>query len=80
VPLLLERTAAALSGQPINESSVRRALVLLTHEISPIDDLRGSAAYKAGLLRHQLIAHLLQLYPSLSLPDLIGTGRARHEA
>lgn len=80
VPLSLERTAAALSGQPINESSVRRALVLLTHEISPIDDLRGSAAYKTGLLRHQLIAHLLQLYPSLSLPDLIGTGRVRHEA
>jgi len=71
VPLLLTRTAATLESQPVTVASVRAALALIADEIAPIDDLRGTARYKAALLRHQLIAHLVRLHPSLSLPELL---------
>ena len=39
------------------------ALNRLAAEIAPIDDVRGSAAYKATLLRHLVLAHLAALCP-----------------
>lgn len=63
VPTLLDRTAAALTGCPLEPAAVRDALAGLAGEIAPIDDVRGSAAYKARLLRHVVLAHLAALYP-----------------
>jgi xanthine dehydrogenase small subunit len=70
-PLLLANTATALNGQPVTEAAVLAALAALPRDIAPINDLRGGAGYKAALLRHQIIDHLVSLYPSLSLPALL---------
>lgn len=64
-PLCLHRTAAALSGQPLTATTLHAAIAIMNTEISPIDDVRGSAHYKRRLLRHLLLDHLQALYPTL---------------
>jgi aerobic carbon-monoxide dehydrogenase medium subunit len=48
-PIRARRVEGALRGQP--RSSVRDAVALVSEEIDPIDDLRGSAAYKREMAR-----------------------------
>lgn len=67
VPTLLPQTAAALSGAPVAPGSVRRALGRLTGDIAPIDDVRGSAAYKARLLQHLVLDLVQRLAPDVDL-------------
>lgn len=64
VPLLLPATARALSGRYLTDD-LRDALDLIDEEIAPIDDVRGTARYKARLLRHIVLAHLAALHPRL---------------
>lgn len=70
-PVLLTNTSAALSGRPVSEGTVLAALAALSQDVVPISDLRGSAGYKTALLRHQIIDHLVSLYPRLSLASLL---------
>lgn len=63
VPFLMPATAAVLSGAPVDTTTVRGAVRAATAEATPIDDLRGSAAYKCALLGHQLVAHVDALFP-----------------
>jgi len=49
------RTEAALRGQPWTEASVTAALPHLDDDYQPIDDLRGSAAYRRLLARNLLL-------------------------
>ena len=63
VPLLATATAAALVGQPLSAATVRAAVAILQTEIAPIDDVRGSAAYKRLLAGRLLMAHVLKLAP-----------------
>lgn len=63
VPRFLPRTSAALSSDRLRTATVRRALEVLAAEATPIDDVRGSARYKADLLAYQLISHLVELRP-----------------
>ncbi len=48
------RTEAALLGRPWTEASVDAALPLLDLDFSPIDDLRGTAAYRRLLAKNLL--------------------------
>jgi len=48
-PIRARRVEDALRGQPA--TSVRDAVELVRDEIDPIDDLRGSAAYKRDMAR-----------------------------
>lgn len=57
-PLLLTNTADALRGRRADLSTIRAALAVLSEEVAPIDDVRGSAAYKRALLGHLLVAAL----------------------
>ncbi len=63
IPLLLKETNALLSGRPINPETVLAAVESAQREISPISDIRGSAAYKRLLTRQLIIAHFADLYP-----------------
>jgi len=63
VPFLMATTAAALAGAVVDDATVRGAVRAATAEATPIDDLRGSAAYKRALLGHQLVAHVDALFP-----------------
>ncbi len=63
VPLLARRTAAALVGRAPDAAAVLAAADVLDEEIAPIDDVRGSAAYKRLLARRILLAQVLALAP-----------------
>jgi len=63
IPSLLGKTAAALAGKPLTAATVQSAAKIMESEIAPIDDVRGSAAYKRMLLRRLLYAHFIKLFP-----------------
>lgn len=61
VPLYLQKTSEYLAGRPIGEKTTEGAVQVMKTEISPISDVRGSAAYKTLLLEQLIKAHLLPL-------------------
>jgi xanthine dehydrogenase small subunit len=72
IPCLLTKTAAALIGKPLTPVTVQAAAKIMEGEIAPIDDVRGSAAYKRVLLRQLLYAHFIKLFPKeFSLEALV---------
>ncbi|HEX5278221.1 MAG TPA: FAD binding domain-containing protein [Fluviicoccus sp.] len=71
VPRLLHGVSDYLSGREVNTATVREALARVDADIAPVDDARGSAAYKRRLLKHLLVAHLTALYPELSLREYL---------
>jgi xanthine dehydrogenase small subunit len=72
VPLLLHRTGEYLRGRALSADTVAGANEVMQEEISPIGDVRGTAAYKRLLLRQLLFAHFLRFAPELSLGSLVG--------
>jgi xanthine dehydrogenase small subunit len=72
IPLYLERTCKILTGKIISTGTARLAAETACDEISPIDDIRGSAVYKKLLLRRLIISHFIQLFPhQIDLVDLL---------
>lgn len=71
VPLLLARTSGYLLGRVLSADTLAGANEVMQEEISPIGDVRGTAAYKRLLLRQLLFAHFLRFAPELSLAELI---------
>ena len=59
IPTYLGETSAFLSGQQLNEETLRKANDIMQNEISPISDIRGSEAYKRLLLRQLFFAHFI---------------------
>ncbi|WP_151085736.1 FAD binding domain-containing protein [Hymenobacter baengnokdamensis] len=70
VPLLLARTGEYLLGRPLSADTVAGANAVMQAEISPISDVRGTAAYKRLLLRQLLFAHFLRFAPAMTLAEL----------
>jgi xanthine dehydrogenase small subunit len=70
VPLLLARTGEYLLGRELSAATVAGANEVMQEEISPIGDVRGTAAYKRLLLRQLLFAHFLRFAPELTLSEL----------
>lgn len=62
-PLLLKRTSDYLKNRTVSNETVKEAATILTSEISPISDARGSAEYKATLMRHLFYGHFIKLFP-----------------
>lgn len=62
-PLFMSKTSGFLSGKELTPGILKQAAKVLLSEISPIDDIRGSAEYKALLLRQLIYAHFITLYP-----------------
>jgi len=50
MPLRIPAAEAALTGAELTESAIHDAATAVLDEISPIDDLRGSAAYRRRLV------------------------------
>lgn len=63
VPLYLKKTCAWLTGRQLSVDNLREAAGILLSEISPIDDVRGSAAYKSMLAKQLFFAHFIELFP-----------------
>lgn len=74
IPLFLEKTCAFLEGKEITTDTLREAVKIMNSEISPIDDVRGSAQYKTLLLRNLLFAHFITLFPEKESKILWGPG------
>ena len=71
VPLLLRRTGEFLVGRPLEADTLVGANEVMQEEISPIGDVRGTAAYKRLLLRQLLWAHFLRFAPGLEVGELV---------
>ena len=72
IPLYLKRTCNTLTGKIISTGTARLAADTACDEISPIDDIRGSAVYKKLLLRRLIISHFIELFPhQIDLADLL---------
>ncbi|OGX83914.1 FAD binding domain-containing protein [Hymenobacter glacialis] len=71
VPLYLARTSAFVVGRELTAATVSAANAVMQEEITPISDVRGTAAYKRLLLRQLLWAHFLQFAPELAVDELI---------
>jgi xanthine dehydrogenase small subunit len=63
VPLLLAKTCRRIVGREMGEELVRDAALEAMAEVAPIDDVRGSAAYKRILLGRLVRAHFAALFP-----------------
>ncbi len=59
VPKYLTKTSAFLVGKLADETTIAAATEFAQSEISPIDDLRGSQAYKRALASQLLLQHIL---------------------
>jgi xanthine dehydrogenase small subunit len=62
VPLALEKTEALLIGKTPDAATAWAAARCAASEVSPIDDVRGSAEYKRLLLRQLILAHFHMLF------------------
>jgi len=62
VPLALVQTERLLVGRPPDAATAWAAASCAAREASPIDDVRGSAAYKRLLLRQLVLAHFQVLF------------------
>lgn len=71
VPLFLRRTSEYLSGKEITPAIIKEAVRRAGQEISPISDVRGTAAYKRLLLGQLIYAHFMTLFPGIKVEDLI---------
>lgn len=65
VPLYLARTSTGLQGMNISTNTAKIAVRTACDEVSPIDDVRGSALYKKLLLGKLIAAHFVELFPEL---------------
>ncbi len=64
-PMILNNTCKFLEGKEVSFEIIEEAGKILTDEIAPIDDIRGSAKYKKLLMKQLLLAHFIKLTPKL---------------
>jgi xanthine dehydrogenase small subunit len=73
IPMRLRAAEAELEGRVPSLERVLAAITAADAEIAPIDDIRGSAAYKRLLVRQALIGHFTKLCPALKVEDFYAT-------
>lgn len=72
VPTRLNKLSGYLQGKAISSSILKNIDEMLKDEISPITDARGSADYKALLLKQLIIKHFIKLFPeAISVEELV---------
>lgn len=64
-PRVLENLSSSLTGKKLNIGTVTNSLAEIDKDISPISDVRGTAAYKKLLLSQLIKAHFIELFPHL---------------
>jgi xanthine dehydrogenase small subunit len=63
VPKFLPESSEFLVGREASTSTVRELLPIVQAEISPIGDVRGSAAFKRLLAQHLVVSHFVKMFP-----------------
>jgi xanthine dehydrogenase small subunit len=67
VPRRAAAAEAALRGRPWNEATVRAGMAALAGDFAPLDDLRGSAAYRMKLAQNLIWRLWLEARPQAPL-------------
>ena len=68
----IARAASTYSASRSDNTWPRVMRAIVSHEIAPISDARGTADYKRLLLRQLLFAHFMELFPErFKLKELI---------
>ncbi len=62
VPLLLRRTAEKILSYSVDDLDIDAIAESAVREISPIDDIRGSAEFRRALVKNQLRKHFLRFF------------------
>jgi xanthine dehydrogenase small subunit len=70
-PLWLDTSSTWLAGRRLDAATVLGAAERAAAQARPIDDVRGSAAYKRLLLKRLVLAHFLTLTPEALPEELI---------
>lgn len=63
IPLCMEKESRFLEGREISLQTALAVAAMAQEGVSPISDVRGSAAYRRLLVRQMIIAHFLQQFP-----------------
>ncbi len=75
IPFPASRTMAWLKGKPVSMETFLGAIAVLQKEISPIDDVRGSADYKRRLACALMADHYLHCFSHVcSYDDFVKAG------
>ncbi|HDO06418.1 MAG TPA: 2Fe-2S iron-sulfur cluster binding domain-containing protein [Bacteroidetes bacterium] len=70
-PFYAEKTVAFLKGRTLTPELIKDAAEVLTSEVSPISDIRGSEEYKSLLLRQLFFVHFAEMFPKQFTPDVL---------
>lgn len=63
LPLYLEKASCFMEGREISLQTVLDVAAVVQTGVSPVSDVRGSAAYRRLLVRQMIIAHFMQKFP-----------------
>ena len=75
IPFTARRTMEWLRGKPLNKQTFLGSMEVLQEEISPIDDVRGSAKYKRRLASALMADHYLHCFSDIcSYDDFVKGG------
>ena len=67
IPKYLEQTCQYLENKKLSAEVVKEAARIADKEVSPINDVRGTAKYKRLLLKQLIYAHFITLLPELEV-------------
>ncbi|HHH53674.1 MAG TPA: 2Fe-2S iron-sulfur cluster binding domain-containing protein [Bacteroidetes bacterium] len=65
IPKYLGKTRDFLIDKTISTDTIKKAVVILQSEISPINDIRGTIEYKRLLARQLFYAHFMEIFPMI---------------
>ena len=65
IPKYLHKTSTYLNAKELSIQLILEAQAILQKEISPINDIRGTAEYKRLLARQLFYAHFIALFPHI---------------
>jgi xanthine dehydrogenase small subunit len=70
-PFYAEKTVDFLKGKTLTPELIKDATEVLTSEVAPISDIRGSKEYKRLLLRRLFFVHFAEMFPKQFTPDVL---------
>lgn len=65
MPLIAKNTEKFLRGKALSQEMIFDAARIAEEEVTPIDDVRGSAEFRRNLAGNHVIKHFTKLFPSL---------------
>ncbi|MFZ1527583.1 MAG: FAD binding domain-containing protein [Ferruginibacter sp.] len=71
IPMYLKKASDFLTGKKMSTAVLGELIKIAGSEITPISDARGTAAYKRLLLTQLIKAHVVKLFPSIPVNEIL---------